>query len=85
MRSTLLPLTIRAAVDPSGARSGGYGAVLGSAAPTNGDSSIAQSFVLAQPATLSFWYQLTCPDTVTYDWATVTLQDNTAGTQTSRR
>ncbi len=23
---------------------------------------------------------MTCPDTVTYDWATVTLKDNTTGT-----
>jgi hypothetical protein len=29
---------------------------------------------------LSFYYNVHCPDTVTYDWATVTLKDNTAGT-----
>jgi uncharacterized membrane protein len=69
-----------AAVNAGAARSGGYGAVLGASVPTNGDSSIAQSFTLTEPATLSFWYQLSCPDTVTYDWATVTLQDDTAGT-----
>ena len=26
---------------------------------------------------------MTCPDTVTYDWATATLRDNTAGTTTT--
>ena len=30
--------------------------------------------------TLSFFYQVHCPDTVTYDWATATLKDNTTGT-----
>ncbi len=29
---------------------------------------------------LSFWFKVTCPDTITYDWATATLRDNTAGT-----
>jgi hypothetical protein len=29
---------------------------------------------------LSFWYNVACPDTVTYDWATATLRDNTTGT-----
>ena len=28
---------------------------------------------------ISLWYKETCPDTVTYDWALVTLKDNTAG------
>jgi hypothetical protein len=31
----------------------------------------------------SFWYQMHCPDTVTYDWATITLKDNTTGTTTT--
>ncbi|UXY31982.1 hypothetical protein [Streptomyces sp. HUAS TT20] len=26
---------------------------------------------------------MTCPDTVTYDWATATLKDNTTGTTTT--
>jgi len=26
---------------------------------------------------------VTCPDTVTYDWATATLKDNTSGTTTT--
>lgn len=64
--------------------SGTYAAMLGSTAPTNGDSSIAQTFTVPSgSATLSFWYNVTCPDTVTYDWATATLKDNTTGTTTT--
>jgi hypothetical protein len=64
----------------SGAHSGTYAARLGSTSPTNGDSSVAQSFTASGGGTLSFWYNVTCPDTVTYDWATATLADTTAGT-----
>jgi len=61
--------------------SGTYAAQLGSTSPTNGDSSIKQTFsVPAAGGTLSFWYKMTCPDTVTYDWATATLKDNTTNT-----
>jgi hypothetical protein len=63
------------------AHSGTYAGQAGSTAPTNGDSTIAQTFTVPSgSATLSFWYQVVCPDTVTYDWATATLKDNTAGT-----
>jgi hypothetical protein len=65
----------------SGAHSGTYAAQLGSTTATNGDSSIAQTFTVPTGSTqLSFWYNVTCPDTVTYDWATATLADATAGT-----
>ncbi|GAA1957009.1 hypothetical protein GCM10009838_11200 [Catenulispora subtropica] len=57
-----------------------FGDHVGSTSPTNGDSSIAQTFTAGGGGTLSFWYNLTCPDTLTYDWATATLTDNTAGT-----
>jgi hypothetical protein len=68
----------------SGAHSGTYAARVGSTSPTNGDSSVAQTFTAATGETqLSFWYSLTCPDTVTYDWATATLKDNTSGTTTA--
>jgi hypothetical protein len=61
--------------------SGQYAAMLGSASPTNGTSSIAQTFTApAGSSTLSFWYDVTCPDTVNHDWATATLKDNTTGT-----
>jgi Zn-dependent metalloprotease len=65
----------------SGAHSGTYAAQLGSGSPTNGDSSAAQTFTAPTGSShLSLWYNVTCPDTVTYDWATVTLKDTTAGT-----
>ena len=72
------------AVVSSGAHSGTYAAQVGGTSPTNGDSSIAQTFTVPSGmGTLSFWYQVHCPDTVTYDWATARLADNTAGTTTT--
>ena len=70
--------------ESAGAVAGGYlGATslqLGNIAPTSGDSSASQSFVVPSATTnLSFWYKMTCPDTVTYDWVMVTLVDNTTG------
>jgi hypothetical protein len=63
------------------AHSGTYSARLGSTSATNGDSAVAQTFTVPSgDGTLSFWYQLHCPDTVTYDWATATLKDNSSGT-----
>ena len=65
----------------SGCHGGTGCARAGSTSPTNGDSSLAQSFTAPSNATgLSFWYKITCPDTVTYDWATATLKDNTTAT-----
>ena len=70
-----------ASVVSSGAHGGTYAARLGSTAPTSGDSSVAQTFVVPSGSSkVSFWYNVTCPDTVTYDWATATLRDNTANT-----
>ncbi len=68
----------------SGCHSGTYCDRSGSTSPTNGDSSIAQTFTVPTGQnTLTFWYKVVCPDTVTYDWATATLKDNTAGTTTT--
>ena len=68
----------------AGGHSGSYAARLGSTSPTNGDSSIVQTFTApAGTTSLSFYYLMTCPDTLTYDWATATLKDNTAGTTTT--
>jgi hypothetical protein len=68
----------------TGAHSGTYAARVGSTSPTNGDSSIAQTFTAPTGSTrVSFWYKMTCPDTVTYDWATATLRDNTTATTTT--
>jgi serine protease len=68
----------------SGAHSGSYAARAGSTSPTKGDSNIGETFTgPAGNGTLSFWYNVTCPDTVTNDWATATLSDNTTGTTTT--
>ncbi|HLX50268.1 MAG TPA: carbohydrate binding domain-containing protein [Streptosporangiaceae bacterium] len=68
-------------VTTSNPHSGTYAAILGSASPTNGTSSLTQTFTApAGSATLSFWYNVTCPDTVNHDWATATLKDNTTAT-----
>jgi hypothetical protein len=65
----------------TGGHSGSYAARVGSTSPTNGDSSISQTFTVPSTAgQLGFWYKVVCPDTITYDWATATLKDNTAGT-----
>ena len=66
------------------AHTGSYAAMAGSTSPTNGDSSVSQTFTVPSgSANLSFWYQVVCPDTVTYDWATATLKDNTSNTTTT--
>ena len=68
----------------SGAHSGTYAARIGSTSPTNGNSSITQTFAAPTGTSqLSFWYAIHCPDTLTYDWATATLKDNTVGTTTT--
>lgn len=64
--------------------SGTYAARLGSTVATNGDSSLSQTFTAPAATTaLSFWYSVQCPDTVTYDWATATLKDNTTAVTTT--
>jgi hypothetical protein len=70
-----------AAVTTAGAHSGSYSAMLGLTTPTAGDSTIAQTFTAPAGSTgLHFWYEVVCPDTVTYDWATATLKNGTTGT-----
>jgi hypothetical protein len=65
----------------STAHSGTHSGQAGSTSPTNGDSTIAQTFTAPTGASsFSVWYQIVCPDTVTYDWATITLKDNTSNT-----
>ena len=62
------------------AHTGADSALLGNTTPTNGDSSLAQTFTVPSgKSQLGIYYANSCPDTVTYDWATVTLKDNTAG------
>jgi len=68
----------------STAHGGVASAMIGSSSAFNGDSSIAQTFTSpAAGGTLSFFYRVVCTDTVTYDWATATLRDNTTGTTTT--
>ena len=53
----------------------------GASTPTNGTSSISQSFtVIGDQSLLSFYYKMTCPDTEQYDWTTAFLVDLTANT-----
>src|SRR5439155_9331739 len=59
--------------------SGAGAARVGSTSPST-DSTLAQTFTVSSGSQLSLWYRMTCPDTVRFDWFTVTLRDNTAGT-----
>jgi hypothetical protein len=62
------------------AHSGKHSARVGATTPTNGSSSIKQTFTAPSgTSTLTFWYLVHCPDTVQHDWATATLKDNTTG------
>jgi len=72
-------------VTTSSPHSGSYAALLGlPSTPTNGNSSIAQTFTAPTGTShLTFYYNVNCPDTVTYDWATATLKDNTTGRTTT--
>jgi hypothetical protein len=68
----------------SGCHGGAECARLGSTSPTNGDSSAAQTFTVPSgKSQLSAWYQISCPDTLTYDWATITLKNNATGATTT--
>lgn len=63
---------------------GTFAAQAGATTATNGDSTIAQTFTLPTGSTtLSFFYKMTCTDTVTFDWVTATLIDNTTGLTTT--
>lgn len=65
----------------AGGHSGASAVRLGNTTATNGDSSVSQTFTVPSgKSQLSFWYKSTCPDTVTYDWATVTLKTGTTTT-----
>src|SRR5262249_28034143 len=56
------------------AHGGTWAAMLGASGPTVGDSAITQTFTVPSGGgVLSFFYQVHCSDTVSYDWATATL------------
>ena len=68
----------------TGGHAGTYAARAGNTTPTNGDSSITQTFTAPTgTTTVSFWYKMTCPDSITYDWATATLKNNATGVTTT--
>jgi hypothetical protein len=76
--------SVGAAAISTTSHTGTSAAMVGSSSPFNGDSSIAQTFTApAAGGTLSFWYRVVCTDTVTYDWATATLKDNTTNITTT--
>ena len=60
------------------AHSGSFAARLGAPTITNGDSTMQQTVTVPAGATLSFWYQPHCPDTLTYDQEQMQVR-NTAG------
>ncbi len=67
----------------TGGHTGTFAAQVGSTSAST-DSSIAQTFTApAGAGQLSFFYKITCPDTVQFDWASATLKDNTTGTTTT--
>ena len=56
---------------------------IGAVTPTR-DSTLAQTFTAPSGRNqLSLWYLTQCPDTITFDWFTITLRDNTTGTTTT--
>jgi hypothetical protein len=59
--------------------SGTHAARVGTSSPANADSTISQAITVpAGGATLSFWYQPNCPDTLTYDQEQMQIR-STAG------
>ena len=74
-----LPTGATETISPT-AHGGNYSAMLGAITATNGDSTVSQTLQLSPSGgTLTFWYWITCPDTVQYDWFTAVLK-NTMGT-----
>ncbi|WP_441248486.1 alkaline phosphatase family protein [Kitasatospora sp. McL0602] len=70
-------------VTNSAAHTGGYGVQVGATGPST-DSSAVQSFTAPSgSSTLSFSYQVSCDDTVQYDWASAALTDTTTGATTT--
>jgi hypothetical protein len=63
------------------AHSGSYSARLGSTSAVNGNSTLTQSVVVPSgSATLTFWYQPHCPDTLTYDQIQMQVRSTSGAT-----
>ncbi len=60
--------------------SGTFAAQLGSTSPTNGDSTMQQQVTVPTNATLTFWYQPHCPDTITYDQSQMQVRSTQGAT-----
>src|SRR5207302_5647572 len=76
-------VNVAAAVN-SDHHSGSYSLELGNGTASNGDSNATQTFTVpAGKSQLSLWYKMYCPDTVNYDWATVTLINNSSNASTT--
>ncbi len=74
-----------ASVTTTDPHSGSYAGLTGIAnTEVSGNQSISQRFTApAGSSKLSFWYLVDCQDSVSYDWATATLKNNTTGTTTT--
>ena len=60
--------------------------MLGLTTATNGDSSVSQTFTAPNRATsISFWYKMTCPDTVQYEVWAITSTETPGGWGSPRR
>jgi hypothetical protein len=62
------------------AHGGTAAAQLGAAAPTNGNSTMQQTVTVPVNATLSFWYQPHCPDTLTHDQEQMQIRTTSGAT-----
>jgi len=68
----------------TGGHSGTYAARTGLITQTLGDSSISQTFTTPAGVTsLTFWYRVVCLDSVSFDWGTATLRNNSTGITTT--
>ncbi|MEV6523003.1 alkaline phosphatase family protein [Longispora sp. NPDC051575] len=60
--------------------SGAYSGAAGSTSPTDGDSTLTQTFTAPAGKTkLTIWWKGDCRDSVKYAWATIVVKHNTSG------
>jgi hypothetical protein len=72
------------AIQPGGHGGAGYAARLGSDAPFDGNSSLAQTLVVPGGSpVLTLWYQPHCPDTLTFDQIQVQVRSTTGALRSS--
>jgi hypothetical protein len=65
----------------SGCHSGSYCAMVGKTTATRGSSNVWQTFTAPSGVSqISIWYNESCPGSVSTEWATASIEDNTAGT-----